>query len=253
MDLKQKFGLVILFYNFLNMKQISKTFFISVILVTGTLVPNIPKVAKAQSSSVTAECTREAMNRFFTQEQTIQLCKNATAVTAECTREAINRFFTQEQTIQLCQNATAGTAECTREAMNRFFTQEQTIQLCKNANYSNNNNSTIPDDYRQLSTMINSSYQEVFGRDPSTEETKYWVRRSQSESLNRNRLIEYHRQWLKGGGDLDGTIIRSYKAVLARQPNRGEINYWRERIRQSGEIYTDLLEVHEQWRNGGGR
>ncbi|MBL1210425.1 hypothetical protein [Geminocystis sp. GBBB08] len=68
-----------------------------------------------------------------------------------------------------------------------------------------------------------------------------------------DRLVSYHRTWLKGGGDMEGTIVRSYRAILSREPSRDEINYWKQRIPQTGEIFGELIEIHKEWLRRGGR
>jgi hypothetical protein len=58
--------------------------------------------------------------------------------------------------------------------------------------------------------VIVSSYQAVFGRNPNIDEINYWIDRSRRETVNMNVLTFNHRNWLREGGDLDGTIVRSY-------------------------------------------
>jgi hypothetical protein len=48
-------------------------------------------------------------------------------------------------------------------------------------------------------------------------------------------------------------IILSYKEILERIPNQKEIDYWKQRISQTGETYDQILEVHRAWKNSGGK
>lgn len=103
-----------------------------------------------------------------------------------------------------------------------------------------------------LIQLIESSYSEVFGREPTQDETKYWIGRSKQETVNFDILIANHRGWLRGGGDIDETIVRSYQAILSRSPNADEVNYWRQRVRTENLIYTDLIRNHQDWKAKGG-
>jgi hypothetical protein len=48
-------------------------------------------------------------------------------------------------------------------------------------------------------------------------------------------------------------IISSYQEILERTPNQKEIDYWKQRISQTGETYDQILEVHRAWQNSGGK
>ena len=104
----------------------------------------------------------------------------------------------------------------------------------------------------KLRLLIEVSYQEVFGRNPSQDESNFWLNRGKQETLSKESLISYHRSWLRQGGDIDGTIVRSYQVILSRSPKNDEIDYWRKRIPESGEIYTDILKIHQEWKRRGG-
>jgi Domain of unknown function (DUF4157) len=64
-----------------------------------------------------------------------------------------------------------------------------------------------------LKETIESSYREAFGRNPSQDEINHWVGRSKQETVSMDILMSNHRGWLKSGGDLDETIVRSYREI----------------------------------------
>ncbi len=114
----------------------------------------------------------------------------------------------------------------------------------------------------QIPTQVNlglsretivSSYQVAFGRNPRQNEINYWISRSKQERVDTNVLLINHRNYLREGGDLDGTIMRSYQTILSRNPNFNEMNYWRQRIRADRLIYADLVQAHQNWVRNGGR
>ena len=97
------------------------------------------------------------------------------------------------------------------------------------------------------------SYQTAFGRNPSQGEIDSWISADRQQRVDTNMLITSHRSHLRRGGDLDGTIMRSYQTVLSRNPAPAEMNYWRQIIRAEGRIYDELVQSHRNYLRDGGR
>ena len=97
------------------------------------------------------------------------------------------------------------------------------------------------------------SYQTAFGRNPSQGEIDSWISADRQQRVDTNMLITSHRSHLRRGGDLDGTIMRSYQTVLSRNPTPAEMNYWRQIIRAEGRIYDELVQSHRNYLRDGGR
>jgi hypothetical protein len=48
-------------------------------------------------------------------------------------------------------------------------------------------------------------------------------------------------------------IVSSYQEVFGRNPSQSELDYWKQRISTTGETYNQILEVHREWKNRGGK
>lgn len=130
-------------------------------------------------------------------------------------------------------------------ALQRFEQEAQAIR-------QQQQQSQQPPQTSQLSDVVVASYQSAFGRTPTQEELNYWLGRSRQETINMDILMVNHQGWLRGGNEINETIVRSYQAILSRSPNNDEINHWRSRISTDGLTYTDLIQAHQDWKRRGG-
>ena len=48
-------------------------------------------------------------------------------------------------------------------------------------------------------------------------------------------------------------ITSSYQEFFGRNPSQAELDYWKQRISETGETYNQILEVHRDWKNRGGK
>lgn len=94
---------------------------------------------------------------------------------------------------------------------------------------------------------VERSYLEVFGRGPTTDELKYWVDLPHNDSRVQSlqAMIDNHLQYLAGDSGARAELIgRSYVAVLGRQPDSGELEFW---LGQPAQTIWALFERHEQY------
>ena len=48
-------------------------------------------------------------------------------------------------------------------------------------------------------------------------------------------------------------ITSSYQEIFGRNPSQAELDYWKQRISETGETYNQILEIHRDWKNRGGK
>lgn len=91
---------------------------------------------------------------------------------------------------------------------------------------------------------IIDSYRVAFGREPLAGEIQFWEGQG---PLSVADLVTRHRTYLRdNAGARRESIMRSYQMVFGRAPNADEARYWDDRVRQSGETYADMVNVHRQ-------
>lgn len=104
-------------------------------------------------------------------------------------------------------------------------------------NYIKQNQSTIGRE------VIIKSYVDALGYRPSQSEINYHAAFNRSYTA----MMSNHLVYIKGQpSEYEKVIKRSYQTILKREPNAGEINYWRQQGLLS---YMILVNCHQDWKN----
>jgi hypothetical protein len=95
--------------------------------------------------------------------------------------------------------------------------------------------------------LIIKSYVDVLGRNTREDEISYWMKGADLYY----QLTNKHLKWLiDNPAEYEKVIKRSYKAVLNREADAGELNYWKGQKVMS---FALLLSCHEDWKAKNGR
>ncbi len=101
----------------------------------------------------------------------------------------------------------------------------------------------------ELANAIRRGYEDSFGRKPKTEESSYWTTEIAGKQKNFGYMdiINAHRLWLKDEKNQPDRTYATYQAYLngiGRVPNPGDLDYWRNRMKQEGLNYTDCYKAN---------
>jgi hypothetical protein len=122
--------------------------------------------------------------------------------------------------------------------------------------FGNNSNKLIaslknylvsPQGEPELIGVINRSYMGSFARAPKNKENLYWKNEIYAKKFGYEDLIKFHREWLKsdkGSADRTYAITQGYLTGIGRAPHPGDLEYWREKIKQDGSNYTDIVNAN---------
>ena len=109
-----------------------------------------------------------------------------------------------------------------------------------------------PEGAKDLSETVERSYQNSLGRAPTSDELAYRQSEVKAKHYGYTHIIDYSRQWLKGGGaaEREPLIRRAYERAFGRPPTASELGYWQQQIGKDGTNYSELVEKCIDWMLG---
>jgi hypothetical protein len=106
-----------------------------------------------------------------------------------------------------------------------------------------------PEGAKELADTISRAYQHSFGRAPNAGDLNYWTAEifARQQNLGYAEIMNSHRLWLKNDknqGDRTYAVYQAYLNGIGRAPNPGDLEYWRNRMKEDGSNYTDCLKAN---------
>jgi hypothetical protein len=106
-----------------------------------------------------------------------------------------------------------------------------------------------PQGANELADTIRRSHEDSFGRAPKAAELSFWTTEiaGKQKNLGYKEMLDAHRQALKDDknqSDRTYAIYQAYLNGIGRAPNPGDLDYWRNRMKQDGSNYTDCLKAN---------
>jgi hypothetical protein len=106
-----------------------------------------------------------------------------------------------------------------------------------------------PQGANELANTIRRGYEDSFGRKPKTDESDYWTIEivAKQKNFGYMDIIDAHRLWMKDEKNLAYRTYATYQAYLngiGRAPFPGDLEYWRNRMKQEGLNYKDCYKAN---------
>lgn len=93
---------------------------------------------------------------------------------------------------------------------------------------------------------VEAAYGKWLGRAPNPQELDYWTKALAGGARTEASMHQSHQAHLRQH-ERDATIKRSYQAVFKRDPNEGELNFWRGHVQSGRAWYENMVQGHREW------
>jgi hypothetical protein len=106
-----------------------------------------------------------------------------------------------------------------------------------------------PQGAKELANTIKRGYEDSLGRAPKAADLDYWTTEiaGKQKNLGYTDIINAHRLWLKDDkhqADRTYAIYQAYLNGIGRAPSAGDLEYWRNRMKQDGSNYLDCFKAN---------
>lgn len=93
---------------------------------------------------------------------------------------------------------------------------------------------------------VEAAYGKWLGRAPNPQELDYWTKALAGGARTEASMHQSHQAHLRQH-ERDATIKRSYQAVFKRDPNEGELNFWRGHVQSGRAWYENMVQGHRDY------
>jgi len=100
---------------------------------------------------------------------------------------------------------------------------------------------------QESEAIVEKSFLNVFGRDPSADDLSHWLKTIRDEHIGYDTIVVRQMDWLvsnDGTRELEATITRSFQAAFGRDPNQKELQDWVKGVRERRIPYANIVNEH---------